>query len=224
MAAATNEVDFDAASLIGSAGVGNNGEKLVATLTSHYPRALSAALEKKENEKLRDNLDLAKVAKIAGLSEVEAATVRGGERDEGDAWVTFVFFDQHGRPSKGAFPYGDLRGTSSDELVTQRDAAGKSPEAEAHRVAQEKADAAAEAEAGPSDPFAAMSDASAGDLVKMMEEHPERVAAIKAFETATRGDRARKTVMEFEPEKDEGGSGSGGAGGQGGSGAGSQGS
>lgn len=137
----TNETPFKAADLIGSAGVGENGEKLVATLDTHYPPDLSAALLKTENRALADDLDLEQVARIAGVKEIEAATVRGGERHTEDAWVTYVFLDDRDTASKGAFPYSDLGKKSSDRHASQRDSLANSPAARDHLAAKEKAQA-----------------------------------------------------------------------------------
>src|SRR5205085_9354425 len=108
---------------------------------------------------------------------------------------------------------GDLGEDSSDDHVSQRDSLAGSNAARDHAAAQEKAAAAAPVTVDANaDPFQAMSEASASELVAIMEEHPSRVEAIQAFEVATRGDNARKTIMEFEAPSDEGDAGDSGAG------------
>lgn len=194
MATATNDTEFNAADLIGSAGVGENGEKLVATLDTHYPRELKAALEKKENERLAEDLDFDAVAKIAGVEEVEAATVRGGERRDEDAWVTYVFLDQRGTAMKGAFPFTDLGKASSERHVSQRDSLLESPAGRDFLAAKEKADADAPSTGG--DLFEQYEDMKATEVVAYVKENPERAAAIGALETALRPGDERPSVLK----------------------------
>lgn len=210
MATTEETVEFRASDLIGSAGVGANGEKLVNTLDYHYPPELQAALLRRENVALTSELDddaYASVARLAGVDKIDNVKVRGGERNADEAWVTYAYIDDRGDVVKGAFPYGDLGRKSSDQHISQRESILQSPAARDHLAAQAKADAApdtSDTAAAAVDPFAALHDAKASDLVKLMEEDPSRVEGIKAFELATRGDKARSTVMQFEPEEPTG--------------------
>lgn len=211
----TAEIDgFRASDLIGPAGIGSNGERLVNSLLDAYPPALQAALVKRINPVLDAKLDdraHASVAKIAGVLRVEAVHVRGGERREADATVTYAFLDAKGAVWKGCFPYSDLGSSSSDNHVSQRDSLANSA------VAQEFVAENPHRESAPPEPvdeYAALdslASADAAELVQMMREHPERVDSIKAFEKALRGAKTRKTVMDFEPEppaeESDGGSG-----------------
>src|SRR5205085_1817094 len=169
MATATDEVDFSASDLIGSAGVGGNGEKLVNTLTDYYPPELDAALNRRVNDELTAELDdkaWKSAAKIAGVPQVRSLKVRGGQSRHEDAWVTYAYFTARGEVMKGAFPYGDLGEDSSDDHVSQRDSLAGSNAARDHAAAQEKAAAAAPATVDANaDPFQAMSEASASELV-----------------------------------------------------------
>lgn len=207
---ADTEIEFRASDLIGAAGVGSNGEKLVNTLLDHYPAELQAALEKRINPELDSELDdkaMKSIAKIAGVSEVEHAHVRGGDRRHDDAVVTYVFLDDTGQAWKGCFPWNDLGESSSDGHVSQRDSLAQSTAAQEHLAANPRPAKTEEPAGEPVDEFAALdflANASADELIVAMEEHPERVDAIKAFESATRGEKARKTVLNFEPEPESG--------------------
>lgn len=201
MASSDTDIEFRASDLIGTAGIGSNGEKLVNTLLDYYPAELQAAQLKRVNERLDADLDLGKVAKIAGVKRVEQARVRGGESSDDDAVVTYAFLDSTGEVWKGCFPYSDLGKSSSDGHVSQRDSLNASAAAAEHLASRPHRAVAAESAPEPVDPYDAMESASAEELVEQMREHPERADAIKAFEQAVRGDRARKTVLEFEPDK-----------------------
>jgi len=214
MAPTTEEVEFRASDLIGSAGVGSNGEKLIATLDNHYPPELDAALTKRVNTELTGDLtkdDVKKVAKISGYDEVANVKVRGGEQSADDAVVTYVAI-QDSVVWKGCFPYSDLKSGKSDAHVSQRDSLMASPAARDHLAAQEKAraaGAATPATSGPADPIAAYEELKAPEVVAYLEEHPERAATVKAIEVATRGEDARKTILEWEPKAPEGTEGGG---------------
>jgi hypothetical protein len=214
------EAPFRAADLIGSAGVGANGEKLVNTLAAHYPVELDAALQKTENVELSKQLDdaaLKSVATIAGVDEVADAIVRGGARRDDDAVVTYAYYDAAGDTVKGFFPFSDLGKNSSKGHVSQRDLIGATPEAVAHAEAQAKARAAALAEgvvtpAGPVDPIASYEELTAPQVVEYLNAHPDRAEVVKALEVATRGEDQRKTVMQWEapaPDAADGGQGDG---------------
>lgn len=204
---ATDTIEFRASDLIGPAGSGSNGEKLVNMLLDHYPPELQAALEKRINRQLDAELDdkaRGRIAKIAGVEEIEQAHVRGGARRHDQAVVTYAWLDDTGQVWKGCFPYDDLAGGSSDAHVSQRDSLAKSAIAKQHLQENPRA---ATPEADPVeqvDPIDALLSASADDLVAQMKAHPERAEAIKAFETATRGSKARKSVLDWQPDPPSG--------------------
>jgi hypothetical protein len=94
----------------------------------------------------------------------------------------------------------DAAPAAQDSQALRSALAAAEHEREARRAAEAQlAEAQSAPPAGPADPFAAMAGIGARDLVKQMEAHPERAAAIQAFEQATRGDRARASVMNFTP-------------------------
>jgi hypothetical protein len=197
-----DEDDFRASDLIGSAGVGQNGEKLVQTLDFHYPEALQAALLRRENAALTRGLsdaDRASVAKIAGVDHLDGIKVRGGERSSSDAYVTYAYLDDRGEVVKGCLPYDDLGKSSSDGHVSQRDSILNSPAAQAHLAAQAKARAAGGGSTGQvqrsGDPVADYEEMKAPEVVALLEAHPERAAAVEALERATRPGDERKTVL-----------------------------
>ena len=224
MATDTDETTFVASDLIGSAGVGSEAERLIATLAYHVPPELEAVQLRRINESLtqqafgtgtsaadasdadqkRWKTATANVAKIAGADRVEQVVVRGGERNPDDAWVSYVFLDGRGVDVKGAFPYTDLERGTSDQHASQRDSVMRSPAARDHAAAAAKADNVTPA-ASSGDPIADYEEMRAPDVIAYLEAHPERAATIKALETATRGDDARKTILNWEPPKtDEG--------------------
>lgn len=201
MARTEEEVEFRASDLIGPAGTGSNGEKLVNTLHHHYPPELKAALIKRINPALDDQLtdrDRQRIAKIAGVQEIAQARVRGGENRSDQAVVTYAWLDGQGQVWKGCFPYSDLEAGESDGHVSQRDRLAQSPEARDH-LAEHPAGGQPEQLEPQVDPVDFLVNASAEDLQQLMREHPERADAVKAFEKQLRGNRARKTVMDFDP-------------------------
>lgn len=234
-----NATSFNAADVIGSEGIAGHGELLLQATEAAYPAEVQAAQDYRENIDLTAALSLRgsdyddmldahrQIAKIAGIDadRVVRAVVRGGADEEGrnrdpaQAWVSYVALDDTGDNNfKGVYPYLDHEDGSSDRHFSQLRAAASTPAGEAYLAARLKRDQAAETAgaadepAPPADPFAALRDAKASELVAMMEDHPERVDSIKAFEMATRGEKARATVMDFEAESPEGGNGSEGGG------------
>lgn len=151
MAIATRNADPDApftlASLVGEAGSGANGEKLVQTLRYHYPPELEAATLKRVNARLTSALDQAameSVVKIAGApadSDLNVK-VRGGLTRERDAVVVYAFHDETGQLWKGCFPYEDLGKPSSERHVAQKDAIMNAPAAADYARVQAKIRAA----------------------------------------------------------------------------------
>lgn len=216
MPAATGDLtEFTARDLIGSAGVGANGEKLANTLLTAYPRELKAAQLKSVNAELTAKLtdaDRKSAAAIAGVPTLAGLKVRGGRLNKDDAVVVYSWLDEHGQPWKGCFPYSDLGAKSSDQHSAQRDSLSASTAARDWLEAQAKnsAPAAAPAEARPFDPIADYDAMSAEDIKAYMAEYPQRAEVVKALETATQGEKARKSIMEWEPPAPEGdGQGSG---------------
>jgi hypothetical protein len=231
---------FRPSDLIGPAGVADQGQRLVDTLALSMPRELEVVLQQRENLELGrrrgtrlERSNWGKIAKAAGLGDTKLAdvSVRGGADEDGNnvdseaAWVTFVYFDDRGDTLKGAVPFLDVAeepsgdepaklksSPSGDGVILQSEALAKSPAARDHAEAQAKARAAEEASAeasGPSVPDLAT--ARASEIVAYMEENPDAVDGVKAFEEATQ-DKPRKTIMEYEPPSDDGGSGDGGGG------------
>jgi hypothetical protein len=145
---------FGMHSLIGEAGAGSNGEKLVESLVHHYPPALKAMLLRRPNERLMaehgfnngrwtEDKFAEQVKAIAGVPVIDAC-IRGGELSSDDAVVTYAV--DNGRDVlKGGFPYSDLGKTSSRGHVSQAGSLAASPAARDHAHAQEKAGAAARA-------------------------------------------------------------------------------
>lgn len=206
---ATETEEFRAADLIGSAGVGGNGEKLIATLDYHYPPELQAALLRRPNEDLRGKLNdtiVANVAKIAGADRIAHLEVRGGDVDPDDAYITYAFYDKLGTVVKGAVPWGDRSKTSSQGHVSQRDSVQDSPAARDYLAAKAKADAAAGVTTGTSsgDPIGDYEEMRATDITAYLEANPDRADVVKALELATRGDDARKTIMAWQAPAVEG--------------------
>jgi hypothetical protein len=207
---ATDTADFRASDLITSAGTGSNGEKLVNTLPHHYPPELQAALLKRINPKLDDRVQsddaLGKVAKIADVSRVEGAHVRGGFARNDEAVVTYAALDDaDGTVHKGMFPLSDLGKGSSEKHISQRDSLANSPVGKAfiQETGGRRRKSAAQDEdesVSVQDPIDFLSGASVEQLQELMAKHPERADAIKDFEKATRGKGARKTVLEFDAE------------------------
>lgn len=197
---ASDETEFSAADLVGSAGSGSNGEKLVNTLLYHYTPELKAAMLKRINPALDEELPedaTEQVAKLVGVDQIEQVHVRGGERRPADAVISYAFFDSNGAVWKGCFPYDDLaRGSlTQGRHVSQRESLAASPIGVAYR---EENPAAAVPEARvESDPFA-LAEMSAEDLIALMDEHPDRAQFVKDFEKAAHGRNARKTVLEHE--------------------------
>lgn len=85
-------------------------------LASNMPAALPAAQLHRINEGLMGaafpsgdtDADRKRVAEVAGVENVQAMAIRGGERNPEDAWVVYVYFDERGSAVKGAFPYAEL--------------------------------------------------------------------------------------------------------------------
>jgi hypothetical protein len=187
---------FRLADLVSLAGVGANGETLVRTLDHQYPPGLQAAQVRRRNDYRTGALTdehYAAVAKLAGVDRIEHMTVRGATSD---AWLTYAYVDDRGDVMKGALPLDDLRSGSSDRHISQTASLMASPAARDQREALEKACAVAPVTPAP-DPFVALSQASEVELVAQMTAHPERAAAVKAFELATRGDAARAPIVNF---------------------------
>lgn len=213
MAQETTDAPFKISSLVGNAGTGSNGEKLVQALDSMYPSELQGAQLMKPNPALSDGLKLSDVAKIAGPAiEVRDATVRGGELIDAEAWVTYAGYDKSGDTVKGAFPYPDLGKSSSAQHVSQSDRLQESDAARDHALAEAKRQSAAQAPAADADPIASYEEMSAQQIVAYLDDHPERAEVIKALESTIKGDKARKSVLEWEPPETEGGDGTGGGG------------
>lgn len=215
MATATDDIEFRAADLIGPAGSGENGAKLVATLDTYYDPVLKGALLKRVNERLQpevegDNAEGAfkSAASIADVDEVISLTVRGGELYDRDAMVIYAWLDSRGVVWKGCFPYSDLGKKSSDGHVSQAGSLAASREAADHKVSVALASGQpspdAQVEQRPVDPIADYDEMSAEDVVKYLVDYPARGPVVKALEEATRGDKARKTIMEWEPPAPEG--------------------
>jgi hypothetical protein len=97
-------------------------------------------------------------------------------------------------------------GVTAVEPVSQRDSLAASAIAREHVAAQPTRSSSQQPLV---DPIDFLSGASADELVALMREHPDRADAIKAFEEASRGDRARKTVLEFEADPEGEGEGGG---------------
>lgn len=204
--ATDTEVEFSAADLIGPAGSGSNGEKLVQSLLIHYPEKLRAALLKRINARLDEGIDSKRddVAKMLGVDRVEGIHVRGGDQRESDAVVTYVWLDGQGKPWKGCFPYGDLANgeLGDDTHVSQKGAMSKSHLAT--EWASENPRPQAAAAPAHADPFA-LSEMTAKELTDLMDEHPDKAEFIKNFEQAAHGKQARKTVLEHKPAGDASG-------------------
>jgi len=213
----TEDAEFCARDLIGSAGIGGNGEKLVNTLQDYYPPELQVAQLKRVNPELSAELDdgdvLAQVARIAGVERIAHAVVAGGIDPGDEAVVRYAVINADGTVSKGFFPYTDLESGSSDRHVSQRASLAQGVVASEVRQSREYAGVApgetvaAAPEQPLADPYEALEGLSAADTVKLMEANPERAEAIKAFEEASRGDRARKSVLEWEPPEGDSDSG-----------------
>lgn len=205
--AETEVQDFRASDLIGSAGVGANGEKLISTLVDCYPPELQAAQLKRVNDDLTADLDedaLASVARIAGVDRVAHAVVAGGNDPGDEAFVRYAVIDEQGIVHKGCFPYDDLGSGSSDRHVSQRGSLAQgTAAADAARTREYAGVSPTEKVESAVDPVEALENLSAPDTVKLMEANPERAEAIKAFEEASRGERARKSVMEWEPPEED---------------------
>lgn len=193
------DIDFRASELVTTAGSGSNGEKLAQLLVDFYPAGLQAAQLKRINAKLDEKVDDSfrqKVSRIAG-GNVEQVHVRGGERRDEDAVVTYAFVDDRGEVWKGCLPYGQLDKSSPEGHISQRDSLAASTVAQAHIAEHPRQARQSQAESQQAaDPFA-LGEMSAEELTALMDEHPDRVEAIKAFEKAYRGKRARKSVLEY---------------------------
>jgi BMFP domain-containing protein YqiC len=142
------DAPFTLASLVGDAGVGANGEKLVDTLKHHYPPDLRAAMLKRINRRLTDGLSqdqIGSAAKVAGAPADSDLNVKvhGGQSRDSDAVVTYAFHDDEGRLWKGTFPYSELGKSSPDGHVSQRESLAGAPAAEDYAKAQAKARKAA---------------------------------------------------------------------------------
>lgn len=214
MATETESTDtpFAIRSLIGEAGTGSNGEKLVNAIGDFYPDGLQRAQLLKPNTTLSGDLKLADVAKIAGDGiDVRDAVVRGGELRDSEAWVTYAGYDESGDTIKGAFPFADLGKTRSGEHISQSDQLQGGTAARDFKLAQAKADAAADAPASSGDPIADYEDMGARDIVAYVKDHPERASVIGALEAAIRPGDERPSVVKAVEEAQAGdGGGSGG--------------
>lgn len=209
------DAPFSISSLIGSAGVGSNGEKLVNALTYLYPEALTNAQLLTPNNDLTKGLKLSDVQKVVGDGvDVRDAVVRGGELHSEDAWVTYAGYDGNGDTVKGAFPYSDVGKSSSDEHVSQTDRLQESEAARDHALAQAKADAAsadsedvaelrqqvealaAKLDEQPAEPLPVdqYDEATAANIAKMVT-HADRVTAERVLDYERRHDD-RSTVTE----------------------------
>lgn len=215
--ATTTEETFRAADLISTAGTASAGEKLVATLDSHYPPELRAALLYRENERLSIGEDAySKLSELIGGDRVENATVRGGERYDDDAVVTFVALDAAGVSYKGCLPWPSFQADSQEGLFTQRSAEAETLAAQQEAEARAKAAAAGGADSNAlleriaaleaqaaetpepvvvdAEPFDGYADAKADDIVAGLEEAPlVDAAAVLAFESKHKG---RTTVVK----------------------------
>lgn len=147
----TNDPDapFTLASLVGDAGSGANGEKLVNTLAHAYPQALQAATLKRLNERLTNALDQDAIDSVAEAAGAPADSdlnvkVRGGDVREKDAVVTYAFHDETGQLWKGCFPWTELGKSDPDGHVSQRESLAGAPEAAEYERAQAKARRAGE--------------------------------------------------------------------------------
>lgn len=198
--------EFRASDLIGSAGVGSNGEKLISTLDYHYPPELQAALLRRPNEELRGKLSdtiVANVAKIAGADRIAHLEVRGGDVDPDDAYITYAFYDRLRTVVKGAIPWADRGKSSSDGHVSQRDSVLNSPAARDHLAAKAKADAAASSE--DVDALRAEVEALSERLSEKREQEPEPFlgysdarAADLATELSHLSRELAVTVLDYE--------------------------
>ena len=196
---ATDDIDFRPSDLVTSAGSANNGEKLIATLTDYYPAELQAAQLKRINPRLDEQIDddfRGKLASLVGVGHIEQAHVRGGERRDDDAVVTYAYLDDRETVVKGLLPWNSFQAGGRDGHVSQRESVSASAIAQAH-IAERPRDPEP-ASAAPADPFV-LGEMSAEELQNLMREQPERADAVKAFEKAYRGDRARGEVLNFDP-------------------------
>lgn len=128
------DAPFTLASLIGPAGTGANGERLVESLKFHYPPELRAAMLKRHNRALTDSLtaeQIAKVAKIAGAQPGADLNVKvhGGHTRADDAWATYAYHDADGRLWKGAFLLSELDLDDPPSHVNQRESLSAAPAA-----------------------------------------------------------------------------------------------
>lgn len=210
------DAPFQIRSLIGTAGAGSNGEKLVNALTHLYPEELTAAQERRPNPVLTEGIDLDDVTKIVGDGiDVRDAVVRGGEQRSDDAWVTFAGYDEAGDTVKGAYPYPDHGKASSRDLILQTDRLQESEAARDFALAEAKRQAAeqesseevaalreqvealtARLDEEPPDPepVDGYNDANATDIAKMVGAADRPTAeSVLAFE---RDHEDRKTVTE----------------------------
>lgn len=185
MATATDS-PFKLSSLIGEAGVAANGERLVSSLIHHYPPELKAAMLKRPNQRLLDSIDAdelsAKAAKVAGVDELLDVCIRGGERSDADAVVTYALDD--GRDIiKGFFPFVDLHSGKSSRHVSQTDSLAKSPAAQEWREAQEKA-----SNAPASDDVKALRDELAALTARLDDDGPKVAQPVKDYDQAKAAD------------------------------------
>jgi hypothetical protein len=200
--ATDTDIDFRASELVTSAGSGSQGEQLVGFLLDYYPPGLQAAQLKRINPALDSKVDdsfRAKVAKVAGVGRVDQVHVRGGERRQEDAVITYAFLDDEGEVWKGCLPYGELGASKPDGHISQRDSLSSSAIAREHRAAHPRPARSGEPAASQVDPIDWLLNATAEDLVAYMDQHPDRADHVKALEKATKGRSARKTVLEHEP-------------------------
>lgn len=212
MPAATGDLtSFSARDLIGSAGIGEYGEKLAATLDTAYPERLKAAQLRRVNQKLTAKLtesDWKAAASLAGVPSLAGLKVRGGELNPSEAVAVYSWLDEHGQVWRGCFPYTDVGKKSSDDHFAMRDAMAASPAARDLAESREKADADAPDVDGdvvmvPADPIAEYDDLKVEEVREYLDEHPDRFEVVKALEVALNGDQARKGVLEWEPRPAE---------------------
>lgn len=226
-----DDAPFNARDLITTAGVGSNGELLVNTLAYHYPPELESALGKRVNAELTRGLAdpekapgkaLAKFLSAIDVERIEDVRVRGGVDESGrniNPDAAHVIYVRHAGDGhtfvKGTVPYRDLLDGEYESHVSQSESMANSPAAQEHNRRREIARDAERkgiagrpaASASTQNPVELLSKGSASEILALMERSSSKeVEAIKAFETAARGDRARKAIVEYEPDEPENGS------------------
>lgn len=140
--ATKNEPSPRIADLVGDGGTANIAHELIdavytsrpgilqkATMLPHHARLRAQAVQSGAEYEVEETpkLDLADVAKHAGLEDgdVVAAAVRG--RTLEDAYVVYVAEDANGAAYKGCYPFGDHgKGGKSKEHVSEAEAFAES--------------------------------------------------------------------------------------------------